>query len=159
MFDFLSRNAIGILIGITLLAVAVTSGYNSFSSSNDQNMGASVGNDLLIINGAFKTKMASNTNGTGTLTGLNTSSISSDIANFTKTGTGASMKLYSKAFPAVYYTAAPATTSSANDSIAVTITGMTATAEAQVKAQWSASDSVVTDATAGDGILIVTTKF
>lgn len=159
MFDSLSRNTIGVLIGIALLAVAITAGYNSFSSSNDQNMGASVGNDLLIINGAFKTKMAGNTNGAGTLTGLNASSISSDISNFTKTGTGASMKLYSKAFPSVYYTAAPATTTSTNDSIAVTITGMTATAEAQVKAQWSASDSVVTDATVGDGILIITTKF
>jgi hypothetical protein len=142
-----------ILAGILALNIAP-----SISASGNATKASVLNSEIESIAGAGKMWMANNSS-TGTFTGINAEAMTSTIPALTMTGTGATSKFTSKVLNTIEYTIASATTTSADDSIQITVVNLDdiSTAEATMASALTAKygATAVTNTSTTDGTIIV----
>lgn len=155
-----------ILSGLTYLAVSP-----SVSASGE-------GVKTSVLNGELETVMStatmwlSNKSTDGTFNGITAEALKDGLPKLTESGTGASSVFQSKILSTITYKVEAATLLSTNDSVKVTITGLSGVTNAEtnlkallIKKYGTATtqtgvstDAGVYDSSATDGTLIVTTR-
>ncbi|MFA6395668.1 MAG: hypothetical protein WCW84_06840 [Sulfurimonas sp.] len=108
-----------ILAGILALAIAP-----SISASGDSTKASVLNSELESVASAGKMWMVNNTT-SGTFTGINAVAMANNLPNLVATGTGATSIFTSKVVGAITYTVVAATSGSTDDSMKITMTGLT----------------------------------
>ncbi len=100
-----------------------------------------------------------NNSGVANFNGITSQGISGNIPNLTRVGTGATSTLSSKVKSGISYQLASGQTTAADDSIVVTISGLSIVTNAETNLKTTIANkyglSAITDTTAGDGVLII----
>ncbi len=139
-----------ILVGILGLAVAP-----SITASGDATKTSVVASEFDSVLSASKMWMANNSTA-GNFNGVTAQAMSAQIPNLTASGSGATSTLVSKVNTSITYQIASATTTSTDDSVQITISGLTAISGAEASLATSlATKGTVTNTSATDGILVV----
>ncbi len=148
-----------ILVGILGLAVAP-----SITASGDATKTSVVGSEIETVAKASKMWMTNNSI-RGDFTGITAEAISGTLSTMSVAGSGSSSKLISKVISSINYEISSTTTNSTDDSVQITISGLTAIsgAEASLKTTLTNIYGVLnvsegSGGTSSDGILIIKVK-